>query len=194
MTTDTAWTVLEWASAALGLLSVVLLIQRRRVGWLVQNASSLGYVFVFFHSALTGLAALQWVFIALASWAWWHWPQTDSSDAKTMAIHWASFKTLLYLLALGVLVTAGFGWFLNSAAQSKTPYVEAAVSAGSLTAQWLMSRQQIQTWFFWLLVNLATVALCIRDKLWPTAALYALFALLALWGWKSWREQQEVTA
>jgi nicotinamide mononucleotide transporter len=180
----TWWDGLEWASAALGLLSVVLLIRRQRIGWWVQNASSLGYVFVFWHGQLRALAGLQWVFIALATWAWWHWPSPSTvAPAKTSAI---SQQQWLLLILAGLVGTFFIGHFLLTSPESKTPYVEGAVTAFSLVAQWLMGRQQWQTWIFWLAVNLATVGLCLRDQLYATAALYAVFAALAAWGWGSW--------
>jgi nicotinamide mononucleotide transporter len=190
------WVVLEWASALAGLVSVVWLIRERRSGWLIQNASSLGYVFVFIHSQLYGLAALQWVFIGLATWAWWHWHATASqkTNQKTNQtnskppIAQASFQEMVLLCLISAALTALMGYFWLNHTDSKTPYLEAAISAGSLVAQWLMSRQKVQTWIWWFVVNVGTVGICWRDQLWATAILYALFAALAIWGWLSWRK------
>ncbi len=188
MTDLDLWVVLEWASALAGLLSVVLLIRERRSGWLVQNISSLGYVFVFVHSQLVGLAALQWVFIGLATWAWWHWQPKPSQSGKAIQITSAPLQEHILLFMIGAALTGLMGYFWLSSTGSKTPYLEAAISAGSLVAQWLMSRQKVQTWAWWLVVNVATVGICWRDQLWATALLYALFAALAIWGWLSWRK------
>jgi nicotinamide mononucleotide transporter len=178
---------LEWSGALLGLLSVYLLVRQWRHGWLVQNISSALYIFVFIHNRLYALAGLQMIFIALATWAWFQWRITAANgEAAVTSISRASWAEFSTVGLLGLVSTGLIGYFLLSNAGSKTPYFEAAISAFSLVAQWLMSRQKIQNWPVWFAVNVAMVVVCLRDQLWATAMLYAIFTAMAIYGWRTW--------
>jgi nicotinamide mononucleotide transporter len=178
---------LEWSGALLGLLSVYLLVRQWRHGWLVQNISSALYIFVFIHNRLYALAGLQMLFIALATWAWFQWRNPAANDeAAVPLVGRASWLELSVVGLFGLASTGLIGYFLLGDAGSKAPYFEAAISAFSLVAQWLMGRQMIQNWPVWFAVNIGMVIICLRDQLWATAVLYAVFTAMAIYGWRMW--------
>jgi len=64
-------------------------------------------------------------------------------------------------------------------------------------AQLLLMKRQIQTWWFWILVNLLSVPLFFSRELYITSALYSAFllnAVVALRHWKRLAEQQHLPA
>jgi nicotinamide mononucleotide transporter len=54
-------------------------------------------------------------------------------------------------------------------------------------AQLLLMRRRIETWPFWVVVNLIAVPLYASRGLQLTAALYAAYFFNALWAWRHWR-------
>lgn len=67
------------------------------------------------------------------------------------------------------------------------PYWDAAVAALSVTAQFLLSRRHLQSWYLWIAVDILAIGLFYTRGLEPTAALYAVFLGLAVAGLVQWR-------
>ena len=56
----------------------------------------------------------------------------------------------------------------------------------SIVAQLLLMKRQVQTWWFWLLVNLLAVPLFFSRELYVTAALYMVYLLNAVVALRHW--------
>ena len=78
-------------------------------------------------------------------------------------------------------------WVLSTFTDSQLALADASTTAASLVAQYMLNRKWIETWFVWIAVDIAFVALSIAAGLWIIAALYALFIGLCVYGWRSWR-------
>jgi nicotinamide mononucleotide transporter len=59
--------------------------------------------------------------------------------------------------------------------------------AGSLVAQWMMTRKLLECWLLWIVIDTSYVALFLWRGLTLTAVLYVLFTSLAVRGYVSWR-------
>jgi nicotinamide mononucleotide transporter len=179
-----SYTLLEWACAGLGLLSVIGNLRLRRWAWLTQAVSGLGYSAVFFHQGLYGLSAVQVYFIGIALWAWWTWASAPEQNA--MKIKSLTAKQTAATLGLWLLTSLLIGWLLIKVGELETASVDAFTTVGSVIAQWFMARYIRQTWHIWFVVNLVSVALFFHSGLIATSLLYAVFAALAVAGIRSW--------
>jgi nicotinamide mononucleotide transporter len=68
---------------------------------------------------------------------------------------------------------------------------DAATTAGSLVATWMLARRWPENWLVWMVVNSGASALFLFQGLYPTAALYVLLTIMAAWGWWRWRCQAD---
>ena len=92
----------------------------------------------------------------------------------------------LILAAIGLL-TAVSAPLAARYALAAAPVADSLGTWASLFATWLLARRIIDTWAWWIAIDLGLGALFIRQGLLPTGALYLAFALLAIAGWQSWR-------
>ncbi|MCR2826627.1 nicotinamide mononucleotide transporter family protein, partial [Microbacterium sp. zg.Y909] len=67
---------------------------------------------------------------------------------------------------------------------------DAATTSASLVAQYMLNRKWIESWYVWIGVDIAFVALSIATGLWIVAALYALFIVLCVFSLRAWRRVQ----
>ena len=67
------------------------------------------------------------------------------------------------------------------------PYIDSALTMGSLLAQWMMTRKYVENWAVWVLLDVAYVVLFIERRIYPFAVLYAVFLVLAATGFMEWR-------
>jgi nicotinamide mononucleotide transporter len=180
-------TVIEWLSAASGLLSVIGNLKLQRWGWLAQAASGIGYGIVFFHQGLFGLAMLQVYFVVVAVGAWWLWSSTTFDNASK--IRYLNHRQSCFAIAAWMIATAVLGLTLAKAGEGNTAYIDAFTTAGSILAQWLMLRFIVQSWYVWIAVNFVSVGLFFYSNLLATSLLYCVFTVLAVFGARSWKQQ-----
>jgi nicotinamide mononucleotide transporter len=96
-------------------------------------------------------------------------------------------RTLTLLALLVVVGSLALGATLYAHTNAAIPFLDSALVATSLAAQWLMTRKVLENWLLWLAVDVVYVPMFISRGLIATAALYAVFLVLAVLGYISWR-------
>jgi len=76
------------------------------------------------------------------------------------------------------------------------PYADAFATVASLVAQWLLVRKRLESWLFWIVVDVVSIAMYAMKGLFLTSGLYAVFLVMAAAGFLAWRKgmQQIPTA
>jgi nicotinamide mononucleotide transporter len=78
------------------------------------------------------------------------------------------------------------GWIFARAGGA-LPYWDAAIMVLSFVAQLLLARKLVESWIFWIAVDVLAIGVYASRGLLATAALYAIFLGLACRGLARWR-------
>ncbi len=179
---------IEWLAAGLGLISTFMLIKHLRSGWLIQNLSSLIYVYVLWKDQLFVLMGQSLVSILIASYAWWHWSEQAGENQQRV-------KLLKPTELAGLAVLLGFGTWLiiliMASSGSAWLRAESFVMTSSMAAQALQSRHFRASWGLWLAANLTYAVISAQKQLFPTSGLYFILSALAVWGFWQWRHAKQ---
>jgi nicotinamide mononucleotide transporter len=178
---------LEVAGFVLALAMVAANLRVHPLAWPLAMLSSAAYAVLFHHAGLFGEAGLQVFFIAIAAWGWWQWLRGRGDDGRPLVV-----RRLPAALAWRAALATALAWpllalLLGRFTTSTVPWLDAAATAASVTAQWLLGRKYIANWPAWFAINLLSMPLFALKGLWLTVLLYGLFALLSLVGWHAWR-------
>lgn len=171
--------VLELIAVVTGFIGVWLGTTGKKITWPWWAVSSLLYAWLFFEYDLYASAALQFVFIAAAIWGWFGWGPTGAKPRT------ATTKQRLVVLLIAVAAWVALAPALASIGAAAT-WADSFGLVFSVVAQIIMVRQYTETWFIWLVVDAAYVALYASQGLWFTSALYVVFTLVAVRGWLNW--------
>ena len=171
--------VLELIAVVTGFIGVWLGTTGKKITWPWWAVSSLLYAWLFFEYDLYASAALQFVFIAAAIWGWFGWGPTGAKPRT------ANTKQRLVVLLIAVAAWVTLAPALASIGAAAT-WADSFGLVFSVVAQIIMVRQYTETWFIWLVVDAAYVALYASQGLWFTSALYVVFTLVAVRGWLNW--------
>jgi nicotinamide mononucleotide transporter len=68
------------------------------------------------------------------------------------------------------------------------PYPDAFVAVTSLIAQWLITRKKLESWLFWIVVDLVAIGIYFYKALYFATTLYSLFVVLGVMGYVTWRK------
>lgn len=180
---------LSWAEVfgfATGLWCVWLTTQKRLLNFPVGIANCLLLLFLFGQSRLFADAGLQLVFIALGIHGWRQWMRGRIGNVIPVSL--LTPRGVLAALATSVAMTAALFAVLTWA-KGSVPLFDALITALSLTAQWLLNQRKLQTWYFWIVVDLISIPVYLYKDLYLIALLYTLFLGLCVLGLQRWRRE-----
>jgi nicotinamide mononucleotide transporter len=177
---------LEISAAVFGAVSVYLSARENIWSWPTAIINVGLYTIVFYQSRLYADMGLQVIYLTLSIYGWYNW--LHGGEHRTV-LH-VSRTTPRMLAVLALLVVAGslaLGTTLASHTNAAIPYLDSALVATSIGAQWLMTRKVLENWLLWIAVDVVYVPMFISRGLIATAVLYAVFLVLAMLGYISWR-------
>jgi len=177
--------LLEPVAVAFGIISVWLSVRENIWSWPTAIINVSLYFVIFFQQKLYADMGLQVFYAGISLYGWYHWLFGGANHSalrvsRTPRALWA------VLLVLWVVALAGLGWMLEGMTDAAVPYIDASLTAGSLIAQWMMTRKYVENWGVWMALDVCYVALFISRGLYLTAFLYGVFLVLAAKGYRDW--------
>lgn len=157
--------------------------------WGILGVLCFGYLF--FQFGLYSDSLLQLAFyLPLQFVGWWYWKKTDTTTVfSPNVMNWQ----LSVCVFLGVLVAAlGTGYVMHTYTDASFPYLDAYTTWLSIAAQILMLRKYLESWFYWIFMDLIAINIYYAKGLIVTSGLYVVFLVLASYGlWKWWNFRKE---
>ncbi len=175
----------EIAGFVFGVLAVWLTARESVWCWPTGLVNVSLYIVVFFQSKLYADMGLQVVYVAVCLYGWWEWLHGGEGGGK-LAVSRTPRRWMVSLAALGAAGALALGFLLRRHTDAALPFWDATTTAYSLVAQFLQTRKWIETWWFWIAVDVVYVGVYVVKGLWLTALLYAIFLALCLVGLRDW--------
>ncbi len=183
---DPTW--LEIIANTVNLTAIILATRNSIHTWWTGIFGCALFGWLFFSSQLYADVTLQLFFVITSALGWWHWLH-DHGTRTARPITRTAPKELAIIIPLGALSALGYGWLLHRFTDAYAPFVDSAVLALSIAAQFLLMRRKLETWLFWFAVNSLAVPLFASRELWITAIFYTLFWINAPIGFFRWRRE-----
>ena len=126
-------------------------------------------------------------------YGWYEW-RHGGADHGRLEVSRTPAGWWVGLAVAGTLSSVALGLVFRHQTDDALPFADAAVTAFSLVAQWMATRKWIENWLLWMLLNVSNVAICVSQRLYPMAVLYAVFLVLAVGGWREWGRSMRASA
>lgn len=153
--------------------------------WWIGIIGGVLYGVMFYEVKLYADVNLQAFFILTNLYGWWAWLY-GGAERRELPITRVDWRHLIWYAVLAVVVTAGHGLFLHRLTDASFPFIDSIILVFSVVAQFLLMRRKLESWCFWILVDLVAVPLYAAKELYLTSAIYFLFLLNAVWGLLNW--------
>lgn len=177
----------ESLAVLFSLLSVLLTIKANIWQWAVGILGVIFYFVVYYRAKLYANMWLQVVFIALQIYGWYEWLYGGEGNSELPITRTsATMIFLLFGMTLFGITAMSFGF--KKFTDNAMPFADSAATVLSLIAQWMLAKKYIENWLVWMAVNLITIFLGLKQKLYLTAGLYVLFLVLAIIGFLEWQK------
>lgn len=181
-----ARTAVEIAGVVFGLVYVWLAIREIPWCWPIGIANAVLFLIVYANARIYGAAGLQAVYVVVSIYGWYEWLHGGAGDGR-LGVSRTPARWAAGLAVFGVAASLALGLVLKHRTEDALPFPDAAVTAFSLVAQWMATRKWLENWLVWIFLNVANVAICVSQRLYPMSALYAVFLVLAALGYREWR-------
>lgn len=177
---------IELIAASLGALSVYLMTQQKPAAWPTGVLMVLLYIWIFYDARLYSEMLLQVIYVGLQLYGWWQWLRGGSQRQGRTVSSLSALGISQGLLA-GVTISLLLGVGMSHYTDANLPWLDAALTGFSLTAQYWMAHKRVQCWLLWIVLDVIYVGMFISAELYLTAILYMFFTALAVYGWLQWR-------
>jgi len=176
----------EIAGFVFGVLAVWLTAKESPWCWPTGLVNVSLYIVVFWQAKLYADMGLQVVYVGVCIYGWWEWLHGGAGGGR-LTVSRAPRRTLLALTIAGAAFATLLGLALHRGTDASLPFWDSTTTAYSLVAQWLQTKKRIETWWFWIAVDVVYIGVYAVKGLWLTALLYAIFLALCLLGLREWK-------
>jgi nicotinamide mononucleotide transporter len=178
-------TQLEWLAAALVLINVALVALRSVWNYPFALIAVSLYAVVFYDARLYSDMVLQGFFFALNLYGWASWLR--ARDDSGMPVGWMDGASRQAWAGATIIAWVAWSFAMDRYTDAVAPWIDGAIAMLSITAQWLLARRRVESWYLWILVDLIAIPLFAWRGLYPTSAVYVVLLGLSIDGLIQWR-------
>ncbi|TFH46317.1 MAG: nicotinamide riboside transporter PnuC [Lysobacterales bacterium] len=180
-------TAIEAIAVVFGVICVWLTVKQNIWCWPTGLVQVFLFIFIFYNAKLYSDLILHVIYVGMQIYGWNHWlrggKEKASLPVSTMRIPGRLVWGLVCIIG-----TFAWGWLMKSFTDAAVPYADAFTTVTSLVAQWLMARKRLESWWFWIAVDVIAIGVYFYKELYLTTGLYAVFLVLATIGFIAWRK------
>jgi nicotinamide mononucleotide transporter len=175
---------LEMLGVALGLIYVLLIYRRNRLGWVAGAASSIVYVYLAARARLPMQSGLQFYYVVMSVFGWRNWTRAQQAEAGGIG-RWPLRQHALAVLAI-VLLSALTAQLLRRETHAAWPFLDSMTTWTSLFATWLLARLKLENWLYWIGADSVTAYMFGWQGYPFTSALFVSYMIIAVFGFRAW--------
>lgn len=167
--------MIELIAVIFSLISVILTIKVSKYCWYFGIIGVIFYMIVFYQSKLWGNFGLQFIFlfqniIGIINW------NISSTKISYIKNKW---KLILYTILL-------YPIFHIISKNSSMPICDSIITLFSIIATYLLIYKKIESWIYWLIVDIIAVYMFYKSELYLSTTLYFIFIITAIIGLINW--------
>ena len=180
-------TGIEALAVLFGLLCVWFCIRQNIWCWPTGLIQVTLYIFIFYDVKLYSDQILQVIYVGLQLYGWHHWLHGGKNRDELLLSRLESRHLALWVAA-AFAGTGVWGWVMATYTDASVPYWDAFTTVASLIAQWLMIKKKVESWYFWIVVDIVAIGVYAYKSLLLTSGLYLVFLMMATAGLVAWRK------
>ena len=184
---------LEVVAVAAAIAYLVLAIRQSIWCWLGAGISTAIYVYLFFVAKLYMESALNLFYFAMAIYGWSVWYFGRSGDEALPVSVWGRNVhgiAIVSILAASILS----GYLLARYSDAAYPYVDSMTTWGAIWATFLVARKVLENWWYWLVIDAASIVIYWSRDLQLTALLFVAYVVMIPFGLIAWRRSWQERA
>jgi nicotinamide mononucleotide transporter len=188
-----ATTALEYIGVVCGIASVWFSRKENILVYPVGLVNTIIYIYLSFKGHLLGEAAVNVYYTIMSVYGWWLWTKKDQAQHPVVQITFSNKRWIMYqfLFFTGFYVALYISLYYlkQSFAPGAIPWADSLAAATAFTGMWLMAKKKVESWYWWLATNIASVPLYFVKQYVFTSVFYVILFVMALYGLAEWKRR-----
>ena len=151
------------------------------------------YVWLSVKGELLGEASVNLYYTIMSIYGWLLWTKKDKEQHAIVHVKFSDRRWWLYQLAFFaafyVTIFISLTYLKRSFAPGAIPWADAFASATAFTGMWLMTKKKVESWYWWIATNIASIPLYFVKHYAFTSVYYLVLLIMAVWGLMEWRKR-----
>jgi nicotinamide mononucleotide transporter len=191
-----ATTLLEYIAVFAGIASAWFSRMENILVYPVGLINTIIYVYLSAKGSLFGEVSVNFYYTVMSVYGWYLWLKKDKEHHHVLHITFANKRWWIYQLAFFSAFYAVLYFSLYYLKQNFSsgviPWADAFASATAFTGMWLMTKKKVESWYWWIATNIASIPLYFVKHYVFTSVYYTVLLVMAVFGLLEWvkRAQQ----
>lgn len=175
----------EFIAVLLAVAYLLLAIRQNIWCWICASISTAIYVYLFLQARLYMESFLNLFYFAMAVYGWYFWHTGKAGNSELPVSVWPRY---IHAIALLVIAAISFtsGYLLDRFTDAAFPFIDSLTTWGAIWATFLVARKVLENWWYWLVIDTASVFIYWARDLQLTSVLFVAYVVLVPVGLLSW--------
>lgn len=183
-------TSLEYIAVITGIASVYFSRIQNILVYPVGLVSTIIYIFLSIQGDLFGEASVNLYYTIMSVIGWLAWIKKDAHKQPVLQVSYSDAalwkNQLLFFSFFYIAIFVTLSLFKKGFAKDAIPWADAFASATAYTGMWLMTKKKVESWYWWIATDLASVPLFFVKGYALSSVYYMILFLMAFSGLFAW--------
>lgn len=186
-------TLPEFIAVIAGIASVFYSRKENILVYPVGLINTIIYIWLSIKGHLYGEASVNFYYTVMSIYGWILWAKRDQQHEHVLHITTSTrrewVQQCLFFAAFYVAIFAALTWLKQEFAPEAIPWADAFASATAFTGMWLMAKKKVESWYWWIATNIASIPLYFVKAYVFTSVYYLVLLVMAVMGLVEWRRK-----
>jgi nicotinamide mononucleotide transporter len=191
---QTSW--LEYIAVFTGIASVWFSRIENILVYPVGLINTIIYIWLSVKGHLLGEASVNFYYTVMSIYGWILWAKKDQQQHHVVVITTSSGKEwsqhFLFFAAFYIAIFFSLTYLKAKFAPGAIPWADAFASATAYTGMWLMAKKKVESWYWWIATNIASIPLYFVKHYVFTSVYYLVLLTFAFWGLAEWQKRSRM--
>lgn len=190
----TSW--LEYIAVFSGIISVWFSRKENILVYPTGLINTTFYIYLSFKGSLLGEASVNLYYTIMSLYGWMLWAKKDKRHQPVVHISCSNRKwwgwQLSFFAGFYITIFLLLSYLKKDFAQGAIPWADAFASATAFTGMWLMTKKKVESWYWWIATNIASIPLYFVKHYVFTSVYYIILLVMAVFGLMEWRRRVKI--
>jgi nicotinamide mononucleotide transporter len=193
---QTGW--LEYVAVFAGIVSVWYSRKENILVYPTGLVNTIFYIYLSFKGGLMGEASVNFYYTVMSIYGWILWAKKDNQNHQVLKITKATKQDwliqLAFFAAFYIVIYFALTALKKNFAPGAIPWADAFASATAFTGMWLMAKKKLESWYWWIATNIASIPLYFVKHYVFTSVYYIVLLVMAIFGLITWLQKIKTEA
>ena len=190
---QTGW--MEYIAVFAGIASVWYSRAENILVYSVGLINTIFYVYLSIKGQLLGEASVNLYYSIMSIYGWYLWTKKNQQQEHIVHVTYSNKKWWIYqwifFAAFYIIIFVSLTYLKKNFAPGAIPSADAFASATAFTGMWLMTKKKVESWYWWIATNIASIPLYFVKHYVFTSVYYIVLLIMAVFGLIEWMKRAD---